>query len=103
MCTLASHINADLGSKQGKKHLIPDLLKDVDALMESLKSHRVYDIVEGHMFNIDEKSAPDVVSVRLAAVSHGTSSTLLGEFNNQYDHICECRRMTPVSELIQQL
>lgn len=46
---LANRINADLGASQGKRHSTPDLTKDIDTLMASLKQHGVYVYKEGRV------------------------------------------------------
>ena len=39
---LATQIHDDLGSRQGTKHTSPDLERDLDILVRSLKEHNVY-------------------------------------------------------------
>jgi hypothetical protein len=97
---LANRINADLSASQGKKHSTPDLSKDIDTLMASLKQHGVYVYKEGRVLDDDEKSAPDIVSVGLATLTHGSGSNALDEFNAQFNQARERRRIKPVSELL---
>jgi hypothetical protein len=68
--------------------------------MDSLTEHEVYVEKEGRVLDDDEKPAPDVLSVGMAALTHGTSTTPLAEFNQQFDIMRERRRLTPVSELL---
>ncbi|KAJ7917839.1 hypothetical protein B0H13DRAFT_2231360 [Mycena leptocephala] len=97
---LATKINIDLGARQGSKHASPDLADDIDELMDSLAEHEVYVEKEGRVLDDDEKPAPDVLSVGMAALTHGTSTTPLAEFNQQFDIMRERRRLTSVSELL---
>ncbi|KAJ7901536.1 hypothetical protein B0H13DRAFT_2234103 [Mycena leptocephala] len=66
---LATKINVDLGARQGSKHATPDLEEDIDALMDSLTEHEVYVEKEGRVLDDDEKPAPDVLSVGMAALT----------------------------------
>jgi hypothetical protein len=68
--------------------------------MDSLAEHEVYIEKEGRVLDDDEKPAPDVLSVRMAALTHGTSTMPLAEFNQQFDIMRERRRLRPVSELL---
>ncbi|RDB26736.1 hypothetical protein Hypma_005342 [Hypsizygus marmoreus] len=71
--------------------------------MASLAEHNVYVEIPGRVFDNDEKPAPDVISVGMAALSHGTSSNPLAEFNEQFDCLRKRRHLVPVSELLEQL
>jgi hypothetical protein len=101
--SLANRINADLGAAQGKKHTVPDLKKDIDTLMESLKKHEVYVVKEGRVLDSDEMPVPDVISVGFASLTHGSTSTPLGDFNAQFNKVRDRRRLMPISRLIQRL
>ncbi|KAJ7456193.1 hypothetical protein FB451DRAFT_1512643 [Mycena latifolia] len=96
---LATRINLDLGARQGSKHATPDLAADIEALMDSLEEHEVYVEKEGRVLDDDEKPAPDVLSAGMAALSHGTSTNPLAEFNQQFDTLRARRRLTPVADL----
>jgi hypothetical protein len=100
---LANRINTDLGASQGKRHSTPDLTKDIDTLMASLKQHGVYVYKEGRVLDDDEKPAADIISVGLATLTHGSGSTALDEFNTHFNQARERRRIRPVSELLHRL
>jgi len=93
----------DLGASQGKKHSTPDLTKDIDTLMASLKLHKVYVYSEGRVLDDDEKPATDIISVGLATLTHGSGSNTLDEFNAQFNQARERCRIKPVSELLHRL
>ncbi|KAJ7753253.1 hypothetical protein B0H16DRAFT_1723284 [Mycena metata] len=97
---LATRINGELGARQGSKHATPDLEDDINVLMVSLDEHEVYVEKEGRVLDDDESPAPDVVSVGMAALTHGTSTTPLADFNQQFDVLRERRRLTPVADLL---
>ena len=44
---LSMKLNVELGSRQGSKHSVPDLQKDINALMNVLKEHEVYNMKLG--------------------------------------------------------
>ncbi|KAJ7716911.1 hypothetical protein DFH07DRAFT_973770 [Mycena maculata] len=100
---LATSINRDLGSRQGNKHTIPDLDKDIHSLMASLTEHKVYVKKDGHVLDDDEMPAPDVLSVGAAALTHGTTSNPLQDFNAQFDQLRQHRELIPVSDLTEYL
>jgi hypothetical protein len=93
-------MNVELGTRQGSKHATTDLANDIAALMASLNDHEVYVEKEGRVLDDDEKPVPDVISVGIAALTHGASITPLAEFNQQFDILRERRRLTPVAELL---
>ncbi|KAJ6528621.1 hypothetical protein DFH09DRAFT_1327626 [Mycena vulgaris] len=80
---LATRIHKDLGARQGSKHTIPKLDKDVAVLMDSLDEHSVYTLQEGRVLDDDEKPVPDILSAGMAALTHGSSISPLAEFNQQ--------------------
>ncbi|KAK7019993.1 hypothetical protein R3P38DRAFT_1236976 [Favolaschia claudopus] len=98
--TLATRIHADLGARQGLKHTIPNLDKDIAALMDSLNEHDVYTLQPGRVLDDDEQPVPDIVSVGMAALTHGTSITPLAEFNQQFNTLRKRRRLTPIADLL---
>lgn len=100
---LASRINGELGSQQGSKHTIPDLEKDMSSLMSSLAEHDVYVVKEGRVLDPGEAPVPDVLSTGLAALSHGTSTNHIAEFNTTFNRLRERRKLTPVANLVNQL
>ncbi|KAF8196897.1 hypothetical protein K438DRAFT_1906287 [Mycena galopus ATCC 62051] len=97
---LATKINNDIGARQGSKHSSPDLSADITALMTSLAEHEVYQEKEGRVLDADDKPVPDVLSVGMAALTHGSSITPLAEFNQQFDVLRERRRLTPATDLL---
>ncbi|KAK7033871.1 hypothetical protein R3P38DRAFT_3186109 [Favolaschia claudopus] len=97
---LATRMNVELGNRQGSKHATPDLAADISALMASLDEHEVYVEKEGRVLDDDEKPVPDVISVGMAALTHGTSTTPLAEFNHQFEVLRARRRLTPVADLL---
>ncbi|KAJ7809892.1 hypothetical protein B0H14DRAFT_2864831 [Mycena olivaceomarginata] len=84
----------------GSKHATPDLEEDIDALMDSLAEHEVYLEKEGRVLDDDEKPAPDVLSVGMATLTHGSSTTPLSEFNQQFEIMRERRGLVPISDLL---
>jgi hypothetical protein len=97
---LVTRINGELGARQGSRHATPDLEDDIDTLMASLDEHDVYVEKDGRVLDDDEAPAPDVISVGMAALTHGTSTTLLADFNQQFNILRERRRLTPVADLL---
>ncbi|KAJ6546558.1 hypothetical protein B0H10DRAFT_2329575 [Mycena sp. CBHHK59/15] len=100
---LATSMNEDLGARQGNKHTIPNLDNDIQTLMASLQEHEVYVKKEGRVLDDDEMPAPDVLSAGAAALSHGTPSNPLQDFNAQFDQLRRRRDLLPVSALTQYL
>jgi hypothetical protein len=68
--------------------------------MTSLAEHEVYAEKEGRVLDADDKPVPDVLSVGMAALTHGGSTTPLSDFNEQFDILCERRHLRPVSDLL---
>ncbi|KAF7373983.1 hypothetical protein MSAN_00611200 [Mycena sanguinolenta] len=100
---LATQFNEDLGARQGNKHTIPDLSKDIESLMASLREHEVYVLKEGRVLDNDEMPAPDVLSAGAAALTHGAVTNPLQDFNQQFDELRRRRDLLPVSSLLQYL
>lgn len=69
--------------------------------MESLARHGVYTEKLGRVFDFDENAAPDIITVGMASVSHGSPSPL-EEFNDQYDRLRQRRELIPVATLFAQ-
>jgi hypothetical protein len=90
----------DLSTSQGKKHSTPDLTKDIDTLMASLK---VYVYSEGCVLDNDEEPAADIISVGLATLTHGSEGNSLDEFNAQLNQAREQCQIEPVLELLHHL
>ncbi|KAJ7082950.1 hypothetical protein B0H15DRAFT_803079 [Mycena belliarum] len=97
---LATKINTDLGARQGSKHATPDLQEDITVLMSSLAEHEVYVEKEGRVLDDDEKAVPDTLSVGMAALTHGSSTTPLDEFNHLVDTLRRRRGLTAVHDLL---
>ncbi|KAJ7724186.1 hypothetical protein DFH07DRAFT_759173 [Mycena maculata] len=102
---LATSINTDLRARQGNKHTIPDLDNDIQSLMASLSEHEVYIYIkkEGRVLDDDEMPVPDVLSMGAAALTHGTTSNPLQDFNSQFDQLRRRRDLIPISVLDQYL
>ncbi|KAJ7691658.1 hypothetical protein B0H16DRAFT_1752226 [Mycena metata] len=98
---LATSINRDLGARQGNKHTIPDLDNDIQCLMASLTEHEVYVQKDGRVLDDDEMPVPDVLSAGAAALTHGTTSNPLQDFNAQFDQLRRRRELVPASSLTQ--
>ncbi|KAJ7903121.1 hypothetical protein B0H13DRAFT_1483380, partial [Mycena leptocephala] len=99
--TLATRIHTDLGARQGSKHTIPDLGEDIATLMDSLDEHDVYMQQPGRVLDDDdEQPVADILSVGLAALTHGALITPLAEFNLQFEILHARRRLTPVADLL---
>ncbi|KAJ7863876.1 hypothetical protein B0H13DRAFT_2069951, partial [Mycena leptocephala] len=98
--TLATRIHTDLGARQGSKHTIPNLGEDIAALMDSLDEHDVYTQQPGRVLDDDEQPVADILSVGMAALTHGASITPLAEFNLQFEILRARRRLTPVADLL---
>jgi len=97
---LANHINGSLGARQGKKHSVPDMQKDIDILMASLLKLKVYVKKEGCTLDPDEMPVPDAISVGLADLAHGSA---LADFNAQFERNHERCRLMPISALLEHL
>lgn len=95
-------LNDELGSRQGRRHSVPDLQKDINTLMDALKEHEVYTVKLGRGLDVKDTPVPDIISTGLSALSHGTttSNNPLAEFNAQFNRFRERRNMTPVSALV---
>lgn len=99
---LSMKLNVELGSRQGSKHSVPDLQKDINALMDVLKEHEVYNVKLGRGLDANDTPVPDIISAGLSALSHGTTTNKnpLAEFNAQYNCLRERRNLKPVSALV---
>ncbi|KAJ7191551.1 hypothetical protein GGX14DRAFT_600299 [Mycena pura] len=97
---LATRMHKDLGARQGSRHTIPKLDKDIAVLMDSLDEHDVYTLQEGRVLDDDEKPVPDILSAGMAALTHGSSISPLSEFNQQFAILRERRRLTPIADLL---
>ena len=92
---LSTQINLELGSKQGSKHTVPDLRKDIEILMAVLKDHDVYQVKHGRIVDTQDQPVKDVISVRLAQLSHRNA---IGEFNEQFECLRDRQKLVPVLE-----
>ncbi|KAJ7796618.1 hypothetical protein B0H14DRAFT_2619742 [Mycena olivaceomarginata] len=68
--------------------------------MTSLAEHEVYVEKEGRVLDADNEPVPDVLSVGMAALTHGGSTMPLSEFNEQFDILRERHCLRPVSDLL---
>lgn len=88
---LTMQINNDLGSRQGSRHSSPDLSRDIQELVKSLREHRVYVPEPGRVIESDKSTVPNVISVGLH-----TLPTPLREYNEAFSKLRERRRMVPL-------
>jgi hypothetical protein len=95
---LSKKINHEFGTEQGSKHTIPDLRKDIIRLMNVLKEHDVYEVIPGRAVDVQDRAAPDVMSVGIAQLSHGNSSNPISDFNQQFERMRERRKLTPIMD-----
>lgn len=102
LCRLSMKLNVELGSRQGSKHSVPDLQKDINVVMDVLKEHEVYTVKLGRGLDANDTPVPDIVSSGLSALSHGTTTNNnpLAEFNAQYNCLREHQKLKPVSVLV---
>ncbi|KAF8959752.1 hypothetical protein BDZ97DRAFT_2042356 [Flammula alnicola] len=96
---LSTKINMELGAAQGSKHTVPDLQKDIERLMKSLREHSVYNVVPGRIVDPKDRPVPDVISVGLAQLTHGNATNPINEFNQQFERLRERRKLTPISDI----
>ena len=66
--------------------------------MAVLKEHNIYQVVHGHVVNTKDHAVPDVISIRLAQLSHGNATNPVRKFNEQFEHLCDCQKLVPVWE-----
>ncbi|KAH9853977.1 hypothetical protein C2E23DRAFT_884097 [Lenzites betulinus] len=88
---LASQINAELGSHQGDKHHTPDLARDIEQVMRSLRFHSVYAPDSARPDVVDVKPVPNVYTSGLQALAGP-----LAEYNATFVRLKEQRAMKPV-------
>lgn len=88
-----------MGSKQGSRHSVPDLRKDINTLMNALQEHNVYTYQKGRVAHQNDGPVPDVLSAGLTALTTAATSgeSPLSEFNTQFNRIRERRKLVPVS------
>lgn len=87
-------INDSIGpDSQGTRHAPPDLSKDIETLMNSLKEHNVYTLTKGCVLHVGEEPSVDVVSKGLEQLLHGMP---LVEYNQAFKQLQHRRRIKPV-------
>ncbi|TRM55679.1 hypothetical protein BD626DRAFT_587913 [Schizophyllum amplum] len=96
---LANHVNSELGAKQGKKHAAPDIGRDIARLMDSLEQYEVYVEKPGRVLDYEEKPAPDVIAVGMAALTCGNSSNPLMDFNAAFEVTRQRHTLMPLAML----
>ena len=96
LCGLANKLHDSLGLDQGTKHAIPDLSADIHALMDSLKEHKVYELVNGRALDSDDPPAKDVVSFRLQQLTDSAKNPLM-DYNKAFTRLQRRRRMRPIT------
>ncbi|ESK81501.1 hypothetical protein Moror_2183 [Moniliophthora roreri MCA 2997] len=81
---LANKMKEELRHRsQGTQHSTPDLQKNIETLMKSLKEKHVYELVEGRKLNLEESPAADAMSDGLQQLTSSTSDPL-AEYNNGF-------------------
>ena len=54
--------------------------------------------MHGHIVDSQDQVVQDIISTRLAQLSHGNATNPIGEFNEQFEGLQECRKLMPVWE-----
>ncbi|KAJ6556692.1 hypothetical protein B0H10DRAFT_1930861 [Mycena sp. CBHHK59/15] len=100
--SLATRIHTDLGApcKDSARHRGLKMKSSTKWASKSISEHDVYTLQPGRVLDNDEQPVPDILSVGMAALTHGASITPLAEFNQQFDMLRERRRLTPVADLL---
>ncbi|KAK0219336.1 hypothetical protein EDD85DRAFT_924132 [Armillaria nabsnona] len=88
-------LNSVLGANLGTNHAPPDLMKDIAAIMKSLKQHDVYVIKRGRVLDDDDAPVKDIIAVGLQQLTHGKTNPLK-EYNKEFSHLQARRRLVPV-------
>lgn len=94
---LKKHLNKTLGSDLGTKHAKARLQEDIRSLMNSLKDHRVYEVVPGRVTDDDDPPVPDVIAVGRDQLLSGDKSPLM-DYNKAFVKLQKRRRMIPVTQ-----
>lgn len=81
----------DLGSRQGTKHTSPDLQKDIQRLMDSLRDHEVYVLKEGRIIDQEKAVVPNAISIGLRELQGP-----LQEFNKTFKRIQKRLHVHPI-------
>lgn len=68
-CQLAAQIHNDLGLRQGSKHSPPDLTRDIQELMRSLREHGVYIVEDGRIISGEKPCVPNTISQGLRSLA----------------------------------
>ena len=96
---VARHLENELGSAQGSRHTTPDLKRDIDCIMKSLKDNLVYSFTEGRAIDEDDKIVPDVISVGIGKLTDPSPTNPLKEYNRAFITAQQRRRMLSISDL----
>ncbi|KAH9949018.1 hypothetical protein B0H21DRAFT_787435 [Amylocystis lapponica] len=88
---LATEINGSLGAKQGTKHHIPDLTRDITELKKALRTHRVYHLEPGRVIDGDDAIVPNI-----AALGFNRLAGPLSEYNELFARLKARRLVTPL-------
>ncbi|KAJ7599782.1 hypothetical protein C8J56DRAFT_999560 [Mycena floridula] len=92
---IADMMKSSLGIDIGTQHTAPDLMNDINRLMQSLDENNVYKLTKGRVLDDDDLPVSDVMSVGLQNLTDNTSNPLT-EFNKAFSRLQARRRMTPV-------
>ena len=52
--------------------------------MNVLKEHDIYELIPGQVVNTQDCAVPDVISVGIVQLLHGSSTNPIAEFNQQF-------------------
>ncbi|TCD59750.1 hypothetical protein EIP91_011580, partial [Steccherinum ochraceum] len=88
---LATHLNHELGGRQGSKHHSPELWNDITVLKNSLQQHNVYTLQPGRAIPGTNAVVPNIVNVGLNALAGP-----LAEFNEALKTLQERMGVAPI-------
>ena len=90
-CQLAAQIHNDLGLRQGSKHSPPDLTRDIQELMRSLREHGVYIVEDGRIISGEKPCVPNTISQGLRSLAEP-----LKAYNHAFTRLQRRCRMQPL-------
>ena len=94
---LARSFNDILGADQGTRHAPPNLSDDIQALMDSLNEHKVYEIQHGRVLDEgDGGPVKDAITTGLQNLTAGTKNPL-SDYNEAFQLLQRRRKIIPVS------
>ena len=94
---LARSFNDILGADQGTRHAPPNLSDDIQALMDSLNEHKVYQVQHGRVLDeSDGGPVKDTITTGLQNLTAGTKNPL-SDYNKAFQLLQRRRKIIPVS------